>query len=592
MATSGKKKCRQYSVDYLRYGFIPSPSNCQLPMCLICEHVFSNEAMKPSRLKEHFSIKHPDHSKKDIAFFENLQAKIMKRNTLSDMFKKGNTKSKDGMLASYNISKLIAKDGKPHSIGETLILPAISEVISTVMNQNAAEILRSIPLSNDTVARRIDEMASDVEIQLIHILQTTEFSLQLDESTLCDNEALLLAYVRFTKEGATSEELLFAKSLVTDTRGESIFEVVQSFFEHHNIPLSNIIACSTDGAPSMIGCYRGFIALLKKAVPSVFSIHCVIHRQHLVAKKLSDQLNSSLQVVITAINCIKTRALKDRLFRQLCHENDEHFERLLLHTEVRWLSKGNCLKRFNELFDTIVQFLDGFNPKLSGEIKIRKHDIAYLSDIFDKLNWLNLQLQGQDVNLIKTKSVVVSFMSKLALYKQNICRGEFYQFPSLQTVPNITVEQLRAYASHLESMNQDMQFRFKDLTQLIVPGWVMNPFNTDLQMVELEIQEQLAELQADIEARIEFDQLGYSSFWMQTKNILRMPLLCQRTKLLILAFPTSYLVEKGFSAVMRLHTKQRNRLQITKSGDLRLMLTKFEPDVAKLANEHQCQGSH
>ena len=322
MATSGKKKCRQYSVDYLRYSFIPSPSNCQLPMCLICEHVFSNEAMKPSRLKEHFSIKHPDHSKKDIAFFENLQAKIIKRNTLSDMFKKGNTKSKDGMLASYNISKLIAKGGKPHSIGETLILPAISEVISTVMNQNAAEILRSIPLSNDTVARRIDEMASDVEIQLIHILQTTEFSLQLDESTLCDNEALLLAYVRFTKEGATSEELLFAKSLVTDTRGESIFEVVQSFFEHHNIALSNIIACSTDGAPSMIDCYRGLIALLKKAVPSVFSIHCVIHRQHLVAKKLSDQLNSSLQVVITAINCIKTRALKDRLFRQLCHEND------------------------------------------------------------------------------------------------------------------------------------------------------------------------------------------------------------------------------------------------------------------------------
>ena len=69
-----------------------------------------------------------------------------------------------------------------------------------------------------------------------------------------------------------------------------------------------------------------------------------MHRQHLVAKKLSDQLNSSLQVVNIAINSLKTRALKDRLFRQLCHENDEHFERLLLHTEARWL--------FNELFDT------------------------------------------------------------------------------------------------------------------------------------------------------------------------------------------------------------------------------------------------
>ena len=96
-------------------------------------------------------------------------------------------------------------------------------------------------------------------------------------------------------------------------------------------------------------------------------------------------------------------------------------------------------------------------------------------------------------------------------------------------------------------MSEDMQIRFKDLTQLIVPDWVMNPFYTDLQMVELEIQEQLAELQADIEARIEFNQLGYSSFWLQTKNILRMPLLWQRTKLLILAFPTSYLVEKALA---------------------------------------------
>ena len=319
----------------------------------------------------------------------------------------------------------------------------------------------------------------------------------------------------------------------------------------------------------MIGCYRGFVGLLKKAVPNVFSIHCVIRRQHLVAKKLSHQLNSSIQVVITAINTIKTRPLKDRLFRQLCHDNDEHFERLLLHTEVRWLSKGNCLKRFNELFD-----------------------IAYLTDSFDKLNSLNLQLQGQDVNLIYTKSVIISFISKLALYKQNICRREFYQFPSLQAAPDITDAQLRVYASHIESVKEDMQIRFKDLTQLMIPDWVMSPFTTNLQMAELEIQEQLAELQADIEARIEFNQLGHMNFWLQTKNILSMPLLWQRTKLLILAFPTSYLVEKGFSAVMRLHTKQRNRLQITKSGDLRLMLTKLEPDVAKLAAEHQCQGSH
>ena len=59
------------------------------------------------------------------------------------------------------------------------------------------------------------------------------------------------------------------------------------------------------------------------------------------------------------------------------------------------LSKGNCFKLFNELFDIIVQFLDGFNPELSHQIKIRKHDIAYLTDNFDELNSLNLQLQAK-----------------------------------------------------------------------------------------------------------------------------------------------------------------------------------------------------
>jgi hypothetical protein len=67
------------------------------------------------------------------------------------------------------------------------------------------------------------------------------------------------------------------------------------------------------------------LLICKKAVPNVFTIHCVIHRQHLVAKNLSDQLQKSLSTVITAVNKIKTQALKDRLFRKLCIEKDEDF---------------------------------------------------------------------------------------------------------------------------------------------------------------------------------------------------------------------------------------------------------------------------
>ena len=151
-------------------------------------------------------------------------------------------------MASYEISKIIVKAGKPRNIGETVILPAVFAIISSVMKQNAIEIANSIPLSNSSVSRSIDETAEDVEKQLIAHLQVKQFALQLDGSTLRDNKALLLAYVRFNK------------SLTTDTKGETIFNEVATYFQENNIPLKNIIACAADGAPSTTGRYKGFTA--------------------------------------------------------------------------------------------------------------------------------------------------------------------------------------------------------------------------------------------------------------------------------------------------------------------------------------------
>ena len=124
-----------------------------------------------------------------------------------------------------------------------------------------------------------------------------------------------------------------------------------------------------------------------------------------------------MKTVITAVNEIKAHSFNSRLFRQLCIDNDEEFERLLLHTEVRWLSKRNCLKRFYSLFDTVVEFFQDSNHGLCDDLKDIKDDIAYLSDIFNKFNEVNLQLQGNDVNLIKVKSAISTFLSKCKLFQ-------------------------------------------------------------------------------------------------------------------------------------------------------------------------------
>ena len=69
------------------------------------------------------------------------------------------------------------------------------------------------------------------------------------------------------------------------------------------------------------------------------------------------------------------------------------------------------------------------------------------------------------------------------------------------------------------------------------------------------------------------------------------PELWEKAMMMIISFPTSYLVEKGFSAVMELLSKKRNRLDICGRGDLRLFFSKFTQDVNSIVSGHQAQPS-
>ncbi|KAJ7330153.1 hypothetical protein JRQ81_016327 [Phrynocephalus forsythii] len=76
-----KKKCRQYSIDYLKFGFIPSLLDKRLPICLLCNRVLNNYAMKPSKLEENLRRFHPDKIDKDLTYFKTLKENLPKRIT-------------------------------------------------------------------------------------------------------------------------------------------------------------------------------------------------------------------------------------------------------------------------------------------------------------------------------------------------------------------------------------------------------------------------------------------------------------------------------------------------------------------------------
>ncbi|VVC40229.1 HAT, C-terminal dimerisation domain [Cinara cedri] len=81
------------------------------------------------------------------------------------------------------------------------------------------------------------------------------------------------------------------------------------------------------------------------------------------------------------------------------------------------------------------------------------------------------------------------------------------------------------------------------------------------------------------ETRIVSKRVGYGFVWVKRKDT-SYPQLWQEVKLLLLSFLSTYLTEKGFSLVVQLLTKHRNRLDISNVGDPRSTLTNIESDIA------------
>nr|CAD7430141.1 unnamed protein product [Timema monikensis] len=259
---------------------------------------------------------------------------------------------------------------------------------------------------------------------------------------------------------------------------------------------------------------------------------------------------------------------------------------------------GNCLRRFFELFDTVTEFLDTSDPVLSENLKQRKLELAYLTDIFEKMNEVNIRLQGNKMNLIKAKGIISSFIAKFDIHKVNIGRKELIQFPTLKKcsvsangTPELPEDKILIFTDHLDQLKTDMELRFEDLTKLQIPDWILDPFSFEaVDKLDNSLQTEFLDLKYDCEAKIIFKQSGYELGWVKIMDTY--PQLWGKTEPLLISFPSTYLVEKGFSSVVQLLTKQRNELYICLKGDLRLNLTNIKPDIQALTEIHQAQGSH
>ncbi|UYV61264.1 hypothetical protein LAZ67_1004155, partial [Cordylochernes scorpioides] len=430
---------RKYVEDYLKYGFIPSVNDPSLPFCLICQKPLSNETMVPSKLLRHIETNHREQMNNPISYFENIRSSFQKQ---SKKFKKFMTTSDEAQTVSYMIAQLIARKKKAHAEAEEIILPALKIVAGCMLTNDAMEKVTKIPLSSKTIARRIEDMSEDIELQIKQSFNdsSTKWAIQLDETTDISNKAQLLAFLRFVDTGKIVNNYFFCKELKQRTTGADIFELVDENVMKYNLRWENCVSVCTDGAPAMKGSRKGLIAHVIKKNPNIKFVHCMIHREMLVSKSVPPILVTTLDEVVKVVNYIKSNALRSIIFSTFCEAMDSDYKKLLFHTEVRWLSKGKVLNRFISMKNEIMAFIDNEEinfPFMMSDVWWLR--VSFLGDIFDKLNSLNLNLQGVQENIITISTKLKAFKEKLSLWNLNIAKENFASFPMVQENPSKSI---------------------------------------------------------------------------------------------------------------------------------------------------------
>ena len=140
------------------------------------------------------------------------------------------------LTASYELAYLIAKQGKPHIIGEKLAKPAALKMANIMLGKAAENKLSQIPLSNGTVSNRIDKMSDDILAQIVSDLISSQakFSLQLDKTTDDASLSQLAVFVRHVKEDGIKKDFIFCQ-LLTSTKAIDVKKLVDNFFRDNNL---------------------------------------------------------------------------------------------------------------------------------------------------------------------------------------------------------------------------------------------------------------------------------------------------------------------------------------------------------------------
>ncbi|KAJ8874392.1 hypothetical protein PR048_025241 [Dryococelus australis] len=223
-----------------------------------------------------------------------------------------------------------------------------------------------------------------------------------------DNDKLLRSTAEISKQldaqlskEIAQKELLDLVPLPTSAKGSDIHSDLVSVVEKY-CRFSECSCIVTDGAKCMTGKNIGLVGLLRKNDVDVPVLHSIIHQEVLCRKfvKMND--------VIKDVTKINSNSFLRNFMIFLC----------TLKFAVKLLTAFFAIrKEIIEFLETAGKIEYDYLEKLQNEEWLST--LAFLTDITEHLNILNLKLQGKKKNICQLISHIEAFWKKLRIFEED-----------------------------------------------------------------------------------------------------------------------------------------------------------------------------
>ena len=453
------------------------------------------------------------------------------------------------------------------------------------------KILNNISLSRQTITRRTCDIADDLSLSLTEKIKAFQYySIAIDESTDISKTAQLAIFIRgIDNDFLVTEELLDIYPMQGRTTGEDIFLALKKVFKKFNLTYNRLISITSDGGSSMIGKKKGVVSRLENEMAennlSLMKLHCIIHQQNLTAKTMD--VENVISVVVKAINSIKSSALRSRQFEAFLAENDSEYGGLLYYTEVRWLSRGNMLKRTYDLRQNMLDFFKIINKDYPPELEEKDFikNFAFLVDLTQHYNILNKELQGKDQLIGKMYNLILAFQLKLTLWEQQLRTGNFSHFPTLGELnPGNTAK----FVTCIAELKTRFSKRFADVKNHADKIQLFTvPFSADIETVPDKFQMELIDLQCSDALREAYNKQNLLLFYKNLDQN-KYTNLVNNPKMMGVLFGSTYLCESVFSRMKFAKSKTRSVLTDTNlQNTLRIATSQLPIGIKNIVKKRQ-----